>query len=1040
MKNRLKQIGWWLVPPERGEDEAGRRVYIVHVIAFAILAAAIFGLLIEWLTRQSQFALPLLAGVLASIVSLWLNRRGQSSLAGFLLVGIVLTIVTVVLMDGLGLHGIAIMLYPLVMILISLLFDRRGVFLGFAAVLVSVAVVAFGEVYGLYEVDIAELVPSPVDFLTVSTILLVTGVGLSLVHGYLNRSIERARENAQALHTSEERFRSLAENAPNLILNLDRQGTILYSNKLALAPVEIVEGHNIYEYIMQDQHEVARQFLETAFQTGDVTSYEGQILSVSGAKPWYSFRLSPIFENGKVASIVLIATSIQERIEIEEKLKRRTDQLATLNQIAVAISGLRDLKGVLDEIQAQLREALPMDTFYVALLDESGTQATFPIMVDAGERYTGEPLTITPGNWIDMVVKTRQPLLLNRSAEEIQGVGSEHRMGDVERVSASIMMMPLIVEERTIGVVSAQSYTLDAYGQEQLDFLQSAASQIAIAVDNARLYDGLQNELAEHARSASALRQSEARMRVIIENFPYDLWMCNTEGEYIMQSQLSLRLAGNIIGKKVKDLNVTEDVRSRWAALHKRVLAGEIVMDEGAWPVEGELRSFVTLLAPVQDDGKELGFMGLNIDITDLKLSEERIHRYATRIEVLHELDQAILTVRSSQEIAEAALLRLPLLINCNSASLALLDEQASTVQVIATYTLGETKPGSGDRLAFSDPINLARLAQGQTLYLTNLVTQPLDGSVSLNKVLMKGSIRAAIVVPLLHQKKLIGVLSIGAERTGQLSQDDVLVAQEVATQLAIAIFQAQLTSDIQQLNAKLEQRVQERTADLQAAVKELETFSYSVSHDLRAPLRAVIGYLQLFMAEYGSKLEEEAQNYLKNVQTGAFRMNQLIDDMLNLARVGRQDLDLTTFSLTELFKEVLDVALSGKNSERFQISVPLLPDVTADRGLLRQVCQNLIDNAIKYSRKRSVSKIEVGSLEENGQLIFYVRDNGTGFDMKFSGRLFKAFERLHQQDEYEGTGVGLAIVQRILHRHGGRIWVKAAQDEGATFYFTLGK
>ncbi len=264
-------------------------------------------------------------------------------------------------------------------------------------------------------------------------------------------------------------------------------------------------------------------------------------------------------------------------------------------------------------------------------------------------------------------------------------------------------------------------------------------------------------------------------------------------------------------------------------------------------------------------------------------------------------------------------------------------------------------------------------------------------------------------------------------ERTGKLAASNAELIREVAER-------KRAENDIRNLNAQLVQR----SAQLEASNKELEAFSYSVSHDLRAPLRGIDGFSQAVLEDYDEKLDESGRSYLHRVRAASQRMSQLIDAMLNLARLTRAEIHTQTFDMSAMVQSIVDDLRKMEPDREVECVVANQLFATADPQLIRAVLENLLGNAWKFTRQKSNPRIEFGHGQYKGQAAFFVKDNGAGFDMNYAHKLFGAFQRLHAYTEYPGVGVGLATVHRIIQRHGGQIWAEGAVDEGATFHFTL--
>jgi light-regulated signal transduction histidine kinase (bacteriophytochrome) len=296
---------------------------------------------------------------------------------------------------------------------------------------------------------------------------------------------------------------------------------------------------------------------------------------------------------------------------------------------------------------------------------------------------------------------------------------------------------------------------------------------------------------------------------------------------------------------------------------------------------------------------------------------------------------------------------------------------------------------------------------------------------------------KSIMIVPVRSTEGVVAVLTAQSYRSHAYSQTDLQILQSLADHCGGALERIRASAALAELNLQLEQRVRDRTTQLEAMNKELEAFSYSVSHDLRAPLRSIRGFSEVLMESYAQCLDAEGRDYLKRVCASGRHMERLVEDLLKLSRLGRTELQHEIISISQLVQSAAE-ELARAHPDR-RVDWRIAPGLTAfgDSRLLRVMLDNLLQNAWKFSARKEVAVIEFGRLE-GAVPTFYVRDNGAGFDMQYAGKLFGVFQRLHPASEFAGTGIGLATVQRIIARHGGRVWAEGRVGEGATFYFTL--
>jgi signal transduction histidine kinase len=446
----------------------------------------------------------------------------------------------------------------------------------------------------------------------------------------------------------------------------------------------------------------------------------------------------------------------------------------------------------------------------------------------------------------------------------------------------------------------------------------------------------------------------------------------------------------------------------------------------------------------------------LQTELRERQRREATITSYADRLRLLHQIDTALIAGDDPATIAAEALPPLRMMLGVARVVVNLFDLETGEVEWLAAAGRRRVHVGPGVRYSIRFMGDVEALRQGKS-QLVKAHELPPGPEVD---ALLASGVHEYLVVPMIAYGELIGALSFGGE-PAPMSGEQAGMAQEVAAQLAIALTQARLHERVKRQAQELEVRVRERTQELEAAHaaqqrtnvelvkltdeleaanKELEAFSYSVSHDLRAPLRAIDGFARILLQEYGPSLPEEGQGYLQDVRAGAQQMGRLLEDLLAFARLSRQPLTMRFVDTLRLVEQCWEELQRQQTGRQVEFRVVDLRACYGDAALLKQVWINLLANALKYSSKRQAAVVEAGSREGEGAgpRIFYVKDNGVGFDMRYAHKLFGVFQRLHRAEDYEGTGVGLATVQRIVHRHGGRIWAEAVPDQGTTFFFTL--
>ena len=532
-------------------------------------------------------------------------------------------------------------------------------------------------------------------------------------------------------------------------------------------------------------------------------------------------------------------------------------------------------------------------------------------------------------------------------------------------------------------------------------------------------------DISESKRAEEALRESEQRFQAMANGIPQLAWMAEADGHIFWYNQRWYDYTGTTFAQmegwgwqSVHDPEILPSVIERWKG---SIARGEpFDMEFPLRGGDGSFRTFLTRIMPVRDaEGHVTRWFGTNTDISEQKESERQ------RAEQAQELARQAEELSNSRQALETQTVMLQSVLDSISEGLVVADRDGKFLV---------WNPAAAKIIGMG-AANVApqEWASHYGLYMPDTVTPLPPEQTPLFRAIRGEACSAEMF---LHNPELDRGVWIDVS-AGPLRDENGSIRGGVAAIRDITQKKAD-EQEILTLNRELEHRVMERTAQLEAANKELEAFSYSVSHDLRAPLRHIIGFSELLAEEFGPEIPPAARRHLDRIQAGTRKMGLLVDELLNLARVGRYTLKRQTIVLNPVVEEVIAILAPEFEGRQVEWIIAKLPAVGCDPVLVKQIFQNLLANALKFTRPRAQAVIEVGLKRgDPGAPVFMVRDNGIGFNMKYVDKLFGVFQRLHS-DSFEGTGIGLATVQRIVQKHGGRVWAEGELDKGATFYFTL--
>ena len=891
----------------------------------------------------------------------------------------------------------------------------------------------------------------------------------------LNLELEkRVEEKTKEVIQNEKRFRALIENSSEAIIVSDLEGNRIFVSEgiermLGYTPQEYMKL-NIFDMVPPEEgHSLRRVLQKIVDNPGEPFTINVHVQHKNGSWRWIEAAMAGFFDVPGLNGIVITYRDVTGRKEAEDKLMISENRfrsiieqfpypVVTYTPDGCYINANEAWEIMWQEKREQIEEYnIRKDPQLIASGLSKYVERAFAGEVAISEPYLYDPVLIGRTGrkrWAQMtlyplknadddileVVLILQDVTENKEAEEslrksFKEISDYKYALDESSIVAITDQKGIIkyanenfckISKYNVNELIGQDHRIINSGYHSKEFIRS----IWVAIANGKIWKGelknkakdgtiywvdttivpflnedgkpyqyiaIRADITERKQAEQALQESQQLLSAIIDNSTAVIYVKNLQGQYLMVNRRFSELfhlnQENILGKTDYDFFSKEEADSFRRVDVRAAAADHALTEEEMAPHDDGLHTYISVKSILRDNmGNPYAIFGISTDITERKKAEEAILRAEANY----------------REIFE-------------NATDAIYVHEMDTGKVIevnqrAVEVTGYTK----EELLTSDP--------------NDFITSHPD--YTLEKAL--GYIQKAAT----GQQQFFEWL--GKKKDGSFNWFEVnLKKANITGQERILAFFREINDrkkaqlEIQKLNEGLEQKVMERTTQLETANKELEAFSYSVSHDLRAPLRIIDGYTGIIVSDYGNKLDEEGNRLLGIVTENARRMGQLIDDLLNLSRQGRKELNFLHINMAKLVESVIAEQDIPK-ANNLMIQVGSLEPALCDSSLIRQVWVNLISNAIKYSGTRDHPKIEIDSFKTANEIIYSIKDNGVGFNMKYADKLFGVFQRLHKMTEFEGTGVGLALMHRIITRHGGRVWAEAEVDKGATFYFSL--
>ena|GEM_PF-1644805 len=860
---------------------------------------------------------------------------------------------------------------------------------------------------------------------------------LAKTNARLREEITERERITQALRVSEARYRTLVETMNDGLVMGDKNLHITFTNPrfcelLGYTSAELMGQPT--EAFLDAANRVLYQTQISKRWMGEQGAYELDWTTKDGRKISTWISATPLMDDhGEFQGSFAVVTDITERKQAEAALRKSEkhahefqEKLRTLQEISLELANLETIEQLCRRAIELGLSSLGYDRLGLLLFDNAEKTRVSRFGIESNGELRAER---------DVSFKVEEDRMYRQLPNrEAVFVSENADLKDFDRIVGHGWNI-------VVGIWDAN----DSMGWLAADNFFGKQPLLPYQLELLKLYGLTLGHLVSRKRTEAALREREKQYRLLAENSMDMISLHSPGGTYLYVSPACQTLLGyepdDLIGHSAYEFFHPADIPAVMES-HNAILEQPVVytVPYRIRRKDGQYIWFETNSRTLRDSktGAVIEIQAGSRDISERKHAEAALQRYNQRLSILRDIDQSILIADSPDAIAKVVLEHLAQLIPCEWVSIVLYNADITEEKVFAW----QNTPDVNIRVEESQPVIqnhvVERLKLGQSVVTGDLKSTE-GPRAQLAEDLLDEGMHSAMASPLVAQGRLFGVLALAARAFDFFTLEHQQIAEEIGAQVAIALHQAELDDQIAHHNIQLEARVRERTTQLENANRELELFSYSVSHDLRAPLRAIEGFAEIIARRHRDSLNDEGQRYFDNIVNASEQMNQLITDLLAYARLGRQRVRLQALPLHPILAEVVEGFAPRIEETQAQVYVADdLPDLLGDRTLLKQIFANLLENALTYHRLGIPPRINVTSSLEANDAVICVADNGIGIPEEFREKVFNIFQRLHSQDQYPGTGIGLALVRRSVELLNGTVWVESISKEGSIFCIRL--